>query len=105
MSWTRPADLRAQVQRLWERGELLRASVTEAIEWPLRLTLKAPAAADLAERFEAVRDWVQALAATGLGSRPGVMAGSMPFCRPALVHYAPSRTTCQAERITGAKLS
>ncbi|MBK1699417.1 DUF3322 domain-containing protein [Thiococcus pfennigii] len=64
MSWTRPADLRAQVQRLWERGELLRASVTETIEWPLRLTLKAPAAADLAERFEAVRDWVQALAAT-----------------------------------------
>ncbi|MBK1731350.1 DUF3322 domain-containing protein [Thiococcus pfennigii] len=64
MTWTRPADLRAQVQRLWERGELLRASVTETIEWPLRLTLKAPAAADLAERFEAVRDWVQALTAT-----------------------------------------
>ncbi len=64
MTWTRPADLRAQVQRLWERGELLRASVTETIAWPLRLTLKAPAAADLAERFDAVRDWVQALAAT-----------------------------------------
>ncbi|MEY6433911.1 DUF3322 domain-containing protein [Thioalkalicoccus limnaeus] len=64
MTWTRPADLRAQVQRLWERGELLRASVTETTAWPLRLTLKAPAAADLAERFEAVRDWVQALAAT-----------------------------------------
>ncbi|MCP5333551.1 MAG: hypothetical protein H7A13_09400 [Pseudomonadales bacterium] len=65
MSWTLPADLRAQVQRLWERGELLRASVRpEAIAWPLRLSLKAPGAADLSDRFEAVRDWVRALAAT-----------------------------------------
>mgnify|MGYP006161148985 CR=1 FL=1 len=29
MSWTSPADLRAQVQRLWDRGELLRAAVTD----------------------------------------------------------------------------
>jgi hypothetical protein len=65
VSWTLPADLRAQVQRLWERGELLRASVRpEAIAWPLRLSLKAPGAADLSDRFEAVRDWVRALAAT-----------------------------------------
>lgn len=61
MSWTTPADLRAQVQRLWDRGELLRACVTDAMTWPLRLTLKAPAAADLSDRFEAVRDWVRAL--------------------------------------------
>ena len=27
MSWTSPADLRAQVQRLWDRGDLLRAAV------------------------------------------------------------------------------
>lgn len=64
MSWSTPADLRAQVQRLWERGELLRAGVTGAIAWPLRLTLKAPAASDLSDRFEAVRDWVGAVAAT-----------------------------------------
>jgi len=31
---------------------------------PLRLNLKAPSAADLSERFEAVRDWVRALADT-----------------------------------------
>lgn len=64
MSWTTPADLRAQVQRLWDRGELLRASVSEAIAWPLRLTLKAPAASDLSNRFEAVRDWVSAVDST-----------------------------------------
>jgi len=64
MSWTTPADLRAQVQRLWERGELLRAAVSDSSWVPLRLNLKAPSAADLSERFEAVRDWVRALADT-----------------------------------------
>ena len=64
MNWTTPADLRAQVQRLWDRGDLLRAAVTDAISWPLRLSLKAPTAADLSERFEAVRDWVRAVAET-----------------------------------------
>ncbi|MCM8626886.1 DUF3322 domain-containing protein [Accumulibacter sp.] len=64
MSWTTPADLRAQVQRLWDRGDLLRATVTDAIAWPLRLNLKAPSAADLSDRFEAVRDWVRAVADT-----------------------------------------
>jgi hypothetical protein len=64
MSWTTPADLRAQVQRLWDRGELLRASVHDAIAWPLRLSLKTPGPADLSDRFEAVRDWVRAVADT-----------------------------------------
>ncbi|WP_142805223.1 DUF3322 domain-containing protein [Tepidiphilus sp. J10] len=64
MSWTTPADLRAQVQRLWDRGELLRATVTDAMAWPLRLSLKAPSAADLSDRFESVRDWVRALGET-----------------------------------------
>jgi len=65
MNWTTPADLRAQVQRLWERGDLLRAAVDAgAVAWPLRLSLKAPSAADLSERFEAVRDWVRAVSDT-----------------------------------------
>lgn len=65
MNWSLPADLRAQVQRLWDRGELLRASVSEgALTWPLRLTLKTPTPADLSDRFEAVRDWVRSIADT-----------------------------------------
>lgn len=64
MSWTTPADLRAQVQRLWDRGELLRAAVADTVSWPLRLRLKPPGAADLSDRFEAVRDWVRAIADT-----------------------------------------
>ncbi|HRO58696.1 MAG TPA: DUF3322 domain-containing protein [Burkholderiaceae bacterium] len=62
MSWTTAADLRAQVQRWWDRGDLLRATVTDAVAWPLRLNLKAPDAADLSDRFEAVRDWVRTVA-------------------------------------------
>lgn len=64
MSWTTPTDLRAQVQRLWDRGELLRATVTDAVAWPLRLRLKTPTAADLSDRFQAVRDWVRTLRQT-----------------------------------------
>lgn len=64
MSWTTPADLRAQVQRLWDRGDLLRAMVADVVFWPLRLNLKTPSASDLSDRFEAVRDWVRAVAAT-----------------------------------------
>lgn len=64
MSWTTPAHLRAQVQRLWDRGELLRAAVTDTVPWPLRLNLKVPSASDLSDRFEDVREWVRAIADT-----------------------------------------
>jgi hypothetical protein len=64
MSWTTPAELRTQAQRLWDRGDLLRATVADAVSWPLRLNLKAPSAADLSDRFEAVRYWVRTVADT-----------------------------------------
>lgn len=64
MSWTTPADVRAQLQRLWERGDLLRAAVSDGSPWPLRLNMRAPSAADLSDRFDAVREWVRALADT-----------------------------------------
>jgi hypothetical protein len=43
---------------------LLRAAVSAAVPLPLRLTLRAPSAADLSDRFEAVRDWVGTVADT-----------------------------------------
>ncbi|MBU0968902.1 MAG: hypothetical protein KKA54_21305 [Proteobacteria bacterium] len=55
MSWTTPADLRAQVQKLWDRGALLADG--EAI-FPRRLNLKVPSSAELAERFAEARDWI-----------------------------------------------
>jgi hypothetical protein len=67
VTWTTAADLRAQVQRLWDRGDLLRALVAEAdtdagaVDWPLRLTLRVPSAFELTEQFDAVREWVTAV--------------------------------------------
>jgi hypothetical protein len=57
MSWTTPADLRAQVMRLWERGELLGMLATGELLFPRRLTLKGPSSAEIADRFEDIRRW------------------------------------------------
>lgn len=81
MSWTGPAELRGQVERLWERGVLLVALVEDqssgglaaaaeqgveatsssASLFPLRLTLKRPTSAELVDRFDEVRDWIAEL--------------------------------------------
>jgi hypothetical protein len=63
MSWTTATDLKAQVRRLWERGELLRPLVTGESGFPIRLRLKGPGSSELAERFEAVRAWMTDLVA------------------------------------------
>jgi len=63
MIWTTASDLKAQLSRLWERGELLRPLVTGETRLPLRLTLKGPTSSELAERFEAVRGWMAGLVA------------------------------------------
>jgi len=63
--WTSTKDLKAQLARLWERGELLRDAVTGKARFPLRLNLKSPASADITERFEAVRAWAAELAKAG----------------------------------------
>lgn len=63
MNWTTAGDLRAQVHRLWERGELLRAMIRGDADLSLRLALKGPSSAELADRFEAVRGWIAELAA------------------------------------------
>ncbi|WP_029047824.1 Wadjet anti-phage system protein JetD domain-containing protein [Cupriavidus sp. amp6] len=61
MNWSRPADVRIQVQRLWDKGDILRALLgpgpQEAL-FPRRLTLRAPSSGELTERFEAARAWI-----------------------------------------------
>ncbi len=64
MTWTRPHELKAQLLRLWTRGDLLRAVVTGQAHFPLRLSLKSPHSTDITERFNEVRDWAAELAAT-----------------------------------------
>lgn len=51
-NWTTPAELRAQVERLWRRDQLL-----EAV-FPLRLKLRVPESAALSPRFGDVREWL-----------------------------------------------
>lgn len=63
MTWTGPKELKAQLMRLWERGELLRDAVAGNARFPLRLTLKSPSSADITDRFDAVRAWAAELSA------------------------------------------
>ena len=63
MSWTTAGDLKAQLCRLWARGELARSLVSGEPVFPLRLAFKGPTSVELAERFSAVRAWIAELAA------------------------------------------
>ena len=63
MNWTGPRALRAQLQRQWDRGELLVGLVTGAAPFPRRLTLKGPTSVQMVECFDAVRDWIAELRA------------------------------------------
>ena len=55
--WTSPADLRAQVERLWSKGRLL----ADETLFPLELKLRRPESRALSERFEEVRSWIRDL--------------------------------------------
>lgn len=66
MSWTRISDLRAQVQKLWDKGELLGATLPgNALKFPLRLRLSGPTSTELTERFDEVRAWMTELQPSG----------------------------------------
>lgn len=66
MTWTGPKELKAQLTRLWDRGELLKDAVAGDARFPLRLSLKAPQTQDISNRFDQVRAWAAELAATDL---------------------------------------
>jgi hypothetical protein len=61
VSWTTSADLRAQVQKLWDRGILLSSLMGDEELFPLRLTLKRPDSRQLSESFSDVRNWIAQL--------------------------------------------
>lgn len=63
MNWTSAAELRQQVRKLWERGELLAAMAGAGAPFPRRLVLKCPSAADITAHFDAVRQWAAGLRA------------------------------------------
>ena len=59
--WTTPADLRRQVQRLWDRGLILASVATDETPFPKRLTLRRPGSTELRDHFDEVRAWTAAL--------------------------------------------
>ena len=63
MNWTDTRDLRTQLQRSWDRGELLAGMVSGEPTFPRRLMLKGPTSAQLAEQFDQVRAWIAELRA------------------------------------------
>ena len=58
MKWTTPEELKAQVERLWERGLLLSELAGGESIFPRRLTLRGPDSRQLSDQFEQVREWI-----------------------------------------------
>ncbi len=56
--WTTAADLKKQLLRYWDRGEILRAHLKEQPLFPLKLRLRSPTSRELATRFDEVRLWI-----------------------------------------------
>jgi hypothetical protein len=61
MKWTRPADLLAQLHKLWDQGRILASLVTEEPLFPRRLAVSRPTSAEMAAQFESVRAWIREL--------------------------------------------
>jgi hypothetical protein len=61
MSWTTINDIKRQLQKRWESGDLLRSLIEDTALFPMRLSLKVPTSADLSERFAEVRLWLTGL--------------------------------------------
>jgi hypothetical protein len=61
MSWTTPEQIAAEVEKRWQRGDILAARVTGEPLFPLRVRLRRPGAREIAERFGDVGDWARTL--------------------------------------------
>jgi len=59
MNWTRPVDLRAQIEKLWAQGKILASLATNTPLFPRRLVFNAPSASEMVDHFDAVRAWIR----------------------------------------------
>ncbi len=59
-TWTTPVHVRDRLRKLWERGDILRASLTDE---PYRIPLKGPTSEEMPRQFDAIRRWIEALQA------------------------------------------
>ncbi len=72
MAWTTPDDVRAQIQRLWDRGHILAARLGGEPLFPCAVRLKRPQVRELSDRFADARAWIRTLEE---GSKSAVGAG------------------------------
>ena len=63
MTWTTPEDIKAQVQKLWDRGVLLASLAGGESVLPQRLPCRGPDSGEVSGRFPEVRDWIARLSA------------------------------------------
>lgn len=59
--WTRPADIRAKVQRRWDDGSILRALATGSPFAAVDVPLRGPRPAEIGDDLTAVRSWIAEL--------------------------------------------
>ncbi|MGZ8216121.1 DUF3322 domain-containing protein [Methylomagnum sp.] len=59
--WTTSTDLRAQMRKLWDKGDLPASLATGESLFPRRLVLKAPSSTELLDRFDEARTWIAEL--------------------------------------------
>lgn len=62
MNWTYPADIKAHVLKLWDRGTLLAVLARGESFSPLKVPLKGPTSSELSEQFSELRQWIGKLA-------------------------------------------
>ncbi len=56
--WTTAADLKKQLLRYWERGEILRSRLRDEPLFPLKLRLRRPTSREISAHFDEVRLWI-----------------------------------------------
>jgi hypothetical protein len=72
MAWTTPDDVRAQVQRLWDRGRILAARLGGEPLFPFSVRMARPEVRELSDRFAEARVWIRTLEE---GSKAALGAG------------------------------
>ncbi|MBX9722117.1 MAG: hypothetical protein K2X81_12025 [Candidatus Obscuribacterales bacterium] len=61
MKWSSPADLKMQVQKWWDKGQLLCEKVTGESSFPRKLTFKVPTSSEMSENFDELRSWISSM--------------------------------------------
>jgi len=63
MKWTHSSDIKAQVNRLWKRGDICRSAVVDDDTFPFQLRLKQPSAKVILDDWAGTQDWVNGIRA------------------------------------------